>query len=183
MRKFLAVLAVAGVLTFGVSNVVNAQDDVPTEQVDDSAAVAAAAEAAAEKAAAEKAAADKSAADKAAAEEAAVEPEKTFHQAVKTKFIEGDAGFMSFVALALILGLAIVIERIIFLSMSSSNTSKLISEMETALNSGGVDAAKEVCRNTAGPVASIFYQGLDRYDEGIDMVEKSVIAYGGVQVV
>ena len=182
MRKFLAVLAVAGVLTFGVSNVVNAQDDVPTEQVDDSAAVAAAAEAAAEKAAAEKAAADKSAADKAAAEEAAVEPEKTFHQAVKTKFIEGDAGFMSFVALALILGLAIVIERIIFLSMSSSNTSKLISEMETALNSGGVDAAKEVCRNTAGPVASIFYQGLDRYDEGIDMVEKSVIAYGGVQV-
>lgn len=184
MRKFLAVLAVAGVLTFGVSNVVNAQEgeaEATEQMVDDSANAAAEAEAAAEKAAAEKAAAEKAEAEK-AAEEAAVEPEKTFHQAVKTKFIEGDAGFMSFVALALILGLAIVIERIIFLSMSSSNTSKLINEMETALNSGGVDAAKEVCRNTAGPVASIFYQGLDRYDEGIDMVEKSVIAYGGVQV-
>ena len=184
MRKFLAVLAVAGVLTFGVSNVVIGQEEgaETTEQmVDDSASMAAEAEAAAEKAAADKAAAEKAAADKAAAEEVP-EVEKTFHQAVKQKFIEGDAGFMSFVALALILGLAIVIERIIYLSMSSSNTTKLVNDVETALNTGGVDAAKEICRNTAGPVASIFYQGLDRYEEGIDMVEKSVIAYGGVQV-
>jgi biopolymer transport protein ExbB len=114
--------------------------------------------------------------------EEAAEVEKTFHQSVKQKFIEGDAGFMSFVALALILGLAIVIERIIYLSMSSSNTTKLVSDVETALNSDGIEAAKEICRNTAGPVASIFYQGLDRYEEGIEMVEKSVIAYGGVQV-
>ncbi|MGB0390340.1 MAG: MotA/TolQ/ExbB proton channel family protein [Salibacteraceae bacterium] len=186
MRKFLAILAVTGVMTFGVSNVVNAQEgEAPTEEmVDDSAAMAAAEEAAAREAeAAEKEAAEaKAAAEKAAAAEEAVEADKTFHQSVKQKFIEGDAGFMSFVALALILGLAIVIERIIYLSMSSSNTSKLVSEVESALNSGGVDAAKEVCRNTAGPVASIFYQGLDRYEEGIEMVEKSVIAYGGVQV-
>jgi len=184
MRKFLAVLAVTGVLTFGISNVVNAQEEGAenTEMVDDSAAVAAAeAEAAAEQAAADEAAAKKAAAEMAAVEEAP-EVEKTFHQAVKAKFIEGDAGFMSFVALALILGLAIVIERIIYLSMSSSNTTKLVNDVETALNTGGVDAAKEICRNTAGPVASIFYQGLDRYEEGIDMVEKSVIAYGGVQV-
>jgi biopolymer transport protein ExbB len=184
MRKFLAVLAVAGVLTFGVSNVVIGQEEgaETTEQmVADSATMAAEAEAEAEKAAADKAAAEKAAADKAAAEEVP-EVEKTFHQAVKQKFIEGDAGFMSFVALALILGLAIVIERIIYLSMSSSNTTKLVNDVETALNTGGVDAAKEICRNTAGPVASIFYQGLDRYEEGIDMVEKSVIAYGGVQV-
>jgi len=185
MRKFLAVLAVTGVLTFGVSNVVSAQveeADATEQMVDDSATAAAAeAEAAAEQAAAEKAAADKAAAELAAIEEAP-EVEKTFHQAVKAKFIEGDAGFMSFVALALILGLAIVIERIIYLSMSSSNTTKLVNDVEAALNSNGVEAAKEICRNTAGPVASIFYQGLDRYEEGIDMVEKSVIAYGGVQV-
>jgi biopolymer transport protein ExbB len=83
---------------------------------------------------------------------------------------------------ALILGLAIVIERILYLSMASSNTKKLLEEVEGALNSGGVEAAKEVCRNTRGPVASIFYQGLDRMDEGIDMVEKSVVSYGSVQL-
>ncbi len=175
MRKFLAVLAVAGVLTFGVSNVVNAQEEaVATEQVAEDTANAAVEVAPVEEEADEMPAA--------AIQEEIVEEEKSFHQAVKTKFIEGGAVFMSFVALSLILGLAIVIERIIFLSMSSSNSSKLISEVESALKSGGLDAAKEVCRNTAGPVASIFYQGLDRYEEGIDMVEKSVIAYGGVQV-
>ncbi|UTW67530.1 MotA/TolQ/ExbB proton channel family protein [bacterium SCSIO 12643] len=175
MRKFLAVLAVAGVLTFGVTNVVNAQEDSTTEvMADDTANAAAVEEEVVEEPAEEPAAA--------AEVEEAPEVEKTFHQAVKQKFIEGDAGFMSFVALALILGLAIVIERIIYLSMSSSNTSKLVNDVETALNTGGIDAAKDICRNTAGPVASIFYQGLDRYDEGIEMVEKSVIAYGGVQV-
>lgn len=187
MKKFLAMMAVTGVLTFGVSNVVNAQDDAagtPTEEmVDDSATIAAEEAAALEAAAMEAKAAEKEAADaKAAAVEEAVEVEKTFHQTVKQKFIEGDAGFMSFVAISLIIGLAIVIERIIYLSMSTSNTAKLVSDVETALNTSGVDAAKEVCRNTAGPVASIFYQGLDRYEEGIEMVEKSVIAYGGVQL-
>jgi biopolymer transport protein ExbB len=184
MRKFLAVLAVAGVLTFGVSNVVNAQEGEAEPTTEEMAADSAAnaAEEAAAKEAADKEAAEAKAAAAAAAEEEVVEVEKSFHQAVKQKFIEGDAGFMSFVALSLILGLAIVIERIIYLSMSSSNTTKLVNDVETALNTGGVDAAKEICRNTAGPVASIFYQGLDRYEEGIEMVEKSVIAYGGVQV-
>tara|TARA_R110002050_G_scaffold11122_2_gene37830 strand:- start:30210 stop:31061 length:852 start_codon:yes stop_codon:yes gene_type:complete len=178
MRKFLAVLAVTGVLTFGVTNVVNAQNEEGTEtpeMVEASADSGAAEEVVVEEV-------EEAAPEVAAAVEEAPEVEKTFHQAVKAKFIEGDAGFMSFVALALILGLAIVIERIIYLSMSSSNTTKLVNDVETALNSNGIEAAKEICRNTAGPVASIFYQGLDRYEEGIDMVEKSVIAYGGVQV-
>jgi biopolymer transport protein ExbB len=181
MRKFLAIMAVTGVMTFGVSNVLNAQEEMEdaTEMVDESMDSTAAEEVVAEEVVAEEVVAEPEAA---AAVEEAPEVEKSFHQAVKQKFIEGDAGFMSFVALALILGLAIVIERIIYLSMSSSNTTKLVEEVETALNSGGVEAAKEVCRNTAGPVASIFYQGLDRYEEGIEMVEKSVIAYGGVQV-
>ena len=89
---------------------------------------------------------------------------------------------MSFVLICLILGLAICIERILYLSLSTSNSKKLLDEVESALNSGGVEAAKEVCRNTSGPVASIFYQGLERSTEGIDMVEKSVVSYGSVQM-
>jgi biopolymer transport protein ExbB len=176
MKKFLAIMAVTGVLTFGVSDVVNAQEEMAdtTEMVDESMDSAIVEEVVAEEVVAEP--------EAAASVEEVPEVEKTFHQSVKQKFIEGDAGFMSFVALALILGLAIVIERIIYLSMSSSNTTKLVNDVEAALNSGGVEAAKDICRDTAGPVASIFYQGLDRYEEGIEMVEKSVIAYGGVQV-
>ncbi len=104
------------------------------------------------------------------------------HEALKTRFIEGGAGFMGIVLLCLILGLAFVIERIIYLNMATTNTNKLTRDVEEALNSGGVEAAKEVCRNTKGPVASIFYQGLERNDEGIDSVEKSIVAYGGVQM-
>ena len=110
------------------------------------------------------------------------EEEASFHQAVKDKFVEGGPFFMSFVVLALIIGLAVAIERILYLSLSTTNTKKLIEETENALNNGGVEAAKEVCRNTRGPVASIFYQGLDRFEEGIDMVEKSVASYGSVQL-
>ncbi|PCJ82104.1 MAG: flagellar motor protein MotA, partial [Flavobacteriales bacterium] len=95
--------------------------------------------------------------------------------------------FMSFVLICLIMGLAICIERIIYLTMATSNVQKLLNNIEGALQSGGVDAAKEVCRNTSGPVASIFYQGLDRFnpnadDGSIDMVEKSVVSYGSVQM-
>jgi biopolymer transport protein ExbB len=106
-----------------------------------------------------------------------------FHQELKKRFIEGGPGFMGIVLLCLILGLAIAIERIIFLNLSSTNTKKLTSSVEEALKSGGVNAAKEVCRNTRGPVASIFYQGLDRIEtEGLDAAEKAVVAYGGVQM-
>jgi biopolymer transport protein ExbB len=115
-------------------------------------------------------------------DDAAAEESKPFHQVLKDKFIQGGAGFMGIVLLCLILGLAVAIERIIFLNMATTNTKKLISSVEDALSSGGVEAAKEVCRNTKGPVASIFYQGLDRADEGVDHAEKAVVAYGGVQM-
>jgi len=108
--------------------------------------------------------------------------EKTFHQQLKTRFIEGGPEFMGIVLVALILGLAIAIERIIYLNMATTNTKKLVAKVDEALNSGGVDAAKEVCRNAKGPVASIFYQGLDRMDEGVDAAEKAVVGYGGVQM-
>ena len=111
-----------------------------------------------------------------------VSEDLSFHQELKKRFIEGGAGFMGIVLLCLILGLAIAIERIIFLNLSTTNTQKLTQNVEDALASGGVEAAKEVCRNTKGPVASIFYQGLDRADEDIDAAEKAVVAYGGVQM-
>ncbi|MCK0124873.1 MotA/TolQ/ExbB proton channel family protein [Gelidibacter sp. F2691] len=105
-----------------------------------------------------------------------------FHQELKKRFIEGGPGFMGIVLLCLILGLAIAIERIIFLNLSTTNTKKLVQNVEDALQSGGIEAAKEVCRNTKGPVASIYYQGLDRADGDLDAAEKAVIAYGGVQM-
>ncbi len=109
-------------------------------------------------------------------------PEENFIYVLRERFIEGGAEFMGIVLACLIFGLALVIERIVYLNLATTNTKKLVAKVDEALQTGGVDAAKEVCRNTRGPVASIFYQGLDRADEGIDMVEKSVVSYGGVQM-
>lgn len=114
--------------------------------------------------------------------EEAAAPEVSFTQELKKRFIEGGPGFMGIVLICLILGLAIAIERIIYLNLATTNTQKLTAGVEEALASGGVDAAKELCRNTKGPVASIFYQGLDRVDEGVESAEKAVVAYGGVQM-
>jgi biopolymer transport protein ExbB len=114
------------------------------------------------------------------AEEEDVIEEQSFHQVLKKYFIQGDPKFMSFVLLTLILGLALVIERVIYLNLATTNTKKLLSSVESALQTGGVESAKDVCRNTRGPVASIFYQGLMKYDEGLDNVEKSIVAYGSV---
>jgi biopolymer transport protein ExbB len=114
--------------------------------------------------------------------EIAAEPADSFDQVIKQKFIEGDPTFMSPVLICLILGLAIAIERIISLNLATTNTNKLLSKVEDALASGGVEAAKEVTKATKGPVASIFTQGLMRMSEGIEMVEKSVIAYGSVEM-
>ena len=111
------------------------------------------------------------------------ESSPSFHQVLKTKFIEGGAGFMGIVLLTLILGLALCIERIIYLhAAGSANNEELLAAIAKALKNGGVEKAKEVCRNTRGPMASIFYQGLERSDKGIDAVEKSIVSYGSVQM-
>ncbi len=115
-------------------------------------------------------------------EDQASEESASFKQELKTRFIEGGPGFMGIVLICLILGLAIAIERIIFLNLATTNTKKLTEGVEEALANGGVDAAKDLCRDTKGPVASIFYQGLDRVDEGVESAEKAVVAYGGVQM-
>ena len=105
-----------------------------------------------------------------------------FTQELKKRFIEGGPGFMGIVLLCLILGLAIAIERIIFLNLSDTNVKKFVDSVEESLNSGGVESATELCRNTRGPIASIFVQGLQRSQDGIENAEKAVIAYGGVQM-
>jgi biopolymer transport protein ExbB len=115
-------------------------------------------------------------------EEEVVEEEASFHQVIKQQFIDGGPEFMGIVLICLILGLAISIERIIHLNLATTNVSKLLTKVDEALKSGGVEAAKEVCRNTNGPVASIFVQGLMRMSEGVEMVEKSIIAYGSVEM-
>ncbi len=167
MKKLFAFLAVFGMLSMGASSIY-AQDE---EQ-------SVAEETTTEQVAEEEVAVE----EEVAAEPAQGEEPQGIHKQIKAKFIEGGAVFMSFVLLALVFGLAIVIERIIYLNLSTTNTKKLLQKIEDALNEGGVEAAKEVCRNTRGPVASIFYQGLDRFDEGIEVVEKSVVSYGSVQM-
>jgi biopolymer transport protein ExbB len=107
--------------------------------------------------------------------------DQPLNQALKQKFIEGGPAFMSLIIICLIIGLALAIERILYLSFSKINTKKLVENVEAALQEGGIEKAKEVCRETRGPVASIFYQGLLRYDQGLDVVEKTIVSYGSVQ--
>ena len=160
MKKFFMFLAVASLMTFTASIVASAQEEAApaaVEQVADD------------------------------AEEvidlfAGSGEEVPLHQALKTKFIEGGAGFMSLIIICLILGMALAIERILYLAFSKTNTTKLLDSVEKALAEGGIEKAKDVCRNTRGPVASIFYQGLLRADQGVDVVEKTIVSYGGVQM-
>ena len=170
MKKSFAIIALAAFLSFGLSANVMAQDPAPeaeaTEVVTEDSTPAEIEETVVAE----------------VVEEEAVVEEQGMHQVLKTKFIEGGAGFMSLVVFCLIFGLAIAIERIIYLNLSSVNTSKLLKRIDEAWDKGGVDSALEICRNTRGPVASIFYQGLSRYDEGVEVVEKQVASYGSVQL-
>ncbi|MBP5395546.1 MAG: MotA/TolQ/ExbB proton channel family protein [Bacteroidales bacterium] len=167
MKKIIALFAIAGCLTFGMSNAFAQDKNAPAEapgqeQVD--------------------ADEDEQAAEaETPAEEQVVEVAKPFNQVLKDKFIDGGPGWMTPILIVLILGLALVIERTIYLNLATTNTSKLLNDIEAALDKGDVEKAKEVCRNTRGPVASVFYQGLLRYNGSIDEIEKAVVSYGGVQ--
>ena len=119
-----------------------------------------------------------------AADQVAAETEiagETMHHVMMQKFLEGGWEWMLPVLLCLVIGLAVAIERILYLALSTINTKKFVAQVEEAVKTGGIAAAKEICRNTRGPIASIYYQGLDRYDQGLDAVEKSVVSYGSVQ--
>ena len=173
MKKIFAIVAMVGMFAFGTTQSVNAQDAAPVADAQTEQAV------------------DSTAVDTAAVEEAAPAVEtpapveevesEGFHKTLKTKFIEGDASFMALVAIAMVIGLAFCIERIIYLSLAEVNTKKLMESIAKALDAGDVEKAKNICRNTAGPVASICYQGLLRLNEGLDVVERSVVSYGSVK--
>ncbi len=105
----------------------------------------------------------------------------SMHHVLMTKFLEGGWGWMMPVLLCLVLGLAISIERILYLTFATINGQKFAEKVEDALKNGGIEAAKAVARDTKGPIASIYYQGLDRYNQGLDAVEKAVVSYGSVQ--
>jgi len=162
MKKQFAILTFFAILLFG-SLAVKAQESQDTTK-------------AAQPAPTEAVTTDQPAGDAAAAEE------QSFHQVLKEKFIEGGVPFMWPILICMILGLAVSIERVITLNLATTNTKKLLLQIEDALAKGGVEAAKNVTKNTRGPIASIFTQGLMRASEGIDMVEKSVVSYGGVEM-
>ena len=174
MKKVFATLTVLAMLAFG-STAVMAQEEAAApaeaavEQVD-------------EQAADEAVEAEATEVAEAPVEKKADNAVVALHKTLKTKFIEGGAFFMALTLITLIVGLGFCIERIIYLSLSKTNTKALLANIEEALKRGGIDAALEVCRNTRGPVAAIFYQGLSRYHEGVDVVEKTVASYGGVQL-
>ena len=174
MKKVFALMSIIGLLTFTNLNGVMAQDKAAqaaqpaTEQIDEQTA-------------------DSTVAEAPVAEEpetvaAPAEETKSFHQVLKEKYIQGGAGWMTPVLLCLIFGMALVIERILYLNMATTNVQKLLEGIEGYVQKGDYKAAKDLCRDTRGPVASIFYQGLDRVDEGLDNVEKAVTSYGGVQM-
>lgn len=160
MKKLFAIFAMVGILSFGYTSY--AQDAVEEQPAQTEQAVV---EDVIEDAAA-----------------APVVEEQSFTQTLKVKFIEGDVMWMSPVLLCLIVGLAFAIERVLYLSLSQTDTKKLLKKVSETLNKGGIDAAKKLCQNERGPVASIFYQGLDRYDQGLEDVEKSITSYGGVEM-
>ncbi|NLC86789.1 MAG: MotA/TolQ/ExbB proton channel family protein [Bacteroidales bacterium] len=153
MKKLFAILAIFGMMSVGLSSVLFAQETTPEEQTEQVAATQAQVQ----------------------------EVTGGLHQALKVKFIEGGAGFMSTIAICLILGLAFSLERIIYLSLADVDPDAFLSKVGDALDRGDVEAAKDLARNTRGPIASIVYQGLLRLDQGADEVERSIVSYGGVQ--
>ena len=168
MKKLFLMLSVA-MLTFGSANVFAQENTAAAPATEEAAAPA-----------------EEAVAEEAVAEEAAIDTEvqiegATMHHVLMQKFLEGGWGWMLPILIALVLGLAIAIERILYLAFSSINTKKFMAQVEEALANGGVEAAKEVCRNTRGPIASIYWQGLDRAEQGLDAVEKAVVSYGSVQ--
>ena len=156
MKKLFAIFAILGLMSVGLQSVLLAQDaaaQTATEQVETTSTDVG----------------------------DVVEESSGFHKALKIKFIEGGAFFMSLVAIPLILGLAFCLERIIYLSLADAHVEKMLTEIGHALDRGDVEGAKTLARDTRGPIASIVYQGLLRIDQGAEVVERSVVSYGGVQ--
>ncbi len=171
MKKLIVLCAALGMLTFGISNSTFAQNSANADQTADTTATEQVEEVVAP-----------ATETVALADDSDVIVQESLHLVLKDKFIDGGAMWMTPVLIVLILGLALVIERIFYLNFASVNSEKLLAKIDEALKSGGVAKARKVCEDTKGPLAGVFLQGLERYDEGIEAVEKSVEAYGGVQM-
>ena len=160
MKKVFALLAIVGFFTLGATFMYaqdqNEQEATQTEQVQETAP--------------------------AATDLFSSTADQPFNQLLKIKFIEGGVIWMGCLLVLLIVGMALCIERMIYLGLSKTDSKKLLLGIEEAMKRGDVAGAKELCRNTRGPLATIFIQGLDRYNEGVDSVEKAIVAYGGVQM-
>ena len=180
MKKLFAIVAMLGL--FATAQV-NAQDATTPVATSEDAVTAISDSIPSDSVPAEAPAVEEAAEEAPAAEEAVVAEGGIagVHKGLKTKFIEGGPEFMALVSIALVIGLAFCIERIIYLSLAKVNSKKLMGAIADALSRGDVEAAKAICSNTAGPVASICYQGLLRIDEGLDTVERSVVSYGSLQ--
>ena len=174
MKKLIAFLMVAGLVTFGASNLVVAQDEQAqteqTEQVVAPEQTEVAAPTVAETT------------EEVTTATAETEAPKTFRESIKKQFIDGGPGFMGIVLVILLIGMAIAIERIIYLTLATANSKKLLAGVEAKMKNGDVEGAKQLCKDTRGPVASIFTQGLIRYQDGqsLDEVEKAIVSYGSV---
>lgn len=164
MKRFLVSIALAGLMTVGFAGASFAQDEATTEPE-----------------ATEQAAPAVTEAETPATEVPVAAESEGFHQALKTKFIEGGPGFMAIISLVMILGLAFCLERIIYLNLADTNSKKLLDEIRAALDRGDVNGALAIARDTRGPIASIAYQSLLRIDQGPEAVERAITAYGGVQ--
>ena len=176
MKKLIALCAIMALLAYSPVAMAQAIPDKDTTEIVEAAPGGKAfADTAAANVVDDAALADADGGETAAAESAG------FHKQLKTKFIEGSAGFMSLVALALVLGLAFCIERIIYLTLSEINAKRFMEDVGSRVEAGDIDGAKDLCRATRGPVASICYQGLVRISESIDNIERSVVSYGSVQ--
>jgi biopolymer transport protein ExbB len=148
MKKLFAIVALVAACSFAMTqNVMAQEEEAAVEAVDSAAADSAAVEEAAPQ-----------------QEEAApIEEEESegIHKALKTKFIEGGADFMSLVAIALVLGLAFCIERVIYLSLAQINTRKFTADLADLVAAGKVQEAINLAANTRGPVAQVSRKALE----------------------
>ena len=174
MKKLIAFLMVAGFMTFGISNLVVAQEEqAQPEATEQTVAPEEATPAEAVEAVEE---------EVVEAVQPAEEAPVTFRESIKKQFIDGGPGFMGIVLVILLIGMAVSIERIIYLTMADANSKKLLTGIENKMKAGDVEGAKQLCKDTRGPVASIFTQGLIRLQDGqsLEDVEKSLVSYGAV---
>ena len=172
MKKLTIFLVLMGLLTVTMpagAQQPNIKDSAEVVSADSAAVVADSAMAAVE--------AELTGADPEVAEEG-----RGLHKQLKRKFLEGSAGFMSLVALALVLGLAFCIERLVYLTLSEINAKKLLGDIDAKLEQGDVEGAKDLCRDTRGPVASICYQGLLHIDEPLEQIDRQITNYGTLQI-